>query len=115
MLVTISSPKIIWEEHVAVPIGYNGTPHIHIYLQNCPFPFDNNHLHLIHPSLDRPHSPSQTASGSSQPFCHSTLAEQTDRQMVSASGLHQQRLRCIDSERRANYVATVMRVKPAYL
>ena len=47
--------------------------------QNCPFPFDNHHHHLIHPSLDQPHSPSQTASGSNQLFCHSTLSGQTDR------------------------------------
>jgi len=26
-------------------IGYNGTPHIHP--QNCPFPFDDHHPHLI--------------------------------------------------------------------
>ena len=29
---------------------------------------------LIQQSLDQPHSPLQTASGSSQPFCHSTLS-----------------------------------------
>jgi len=38
---------------------------------------------LIHLSLNWPHSPSQKASGSFQPFCHSTLSEpantQTDR------------------------------------
>jgi len=28
-----------------IPIGYNGIPQI--YLQNCPFPFDD--LHRIHP------------------------------------------------------------------
>jgi len=46
-----------------------------------PFPFDHNRPHLIHLSLDRSHSPSQTASGSNQPFCHSTLLghRQTDR------------------------------------
>jgi len=32
---------------------------------------------LIHPSLNRPHSPSQMASGSIQLFCHSTLSGQT--------------------------------------
>ena len=36
--------------------------------------------HLIHPSLDRPHSPSQTESESNQPFYHSTHSGQTDRQ-----------------------------------
>ena len=62
-----------------VPIGYNGTPKIHS--QNCPLPFDDNHQHLIHPSLDRPHSSSQTAFGSIQPFCHNTPCGQTDRQI----------------------------------
>ena len=47
----------------------------------CPFLFDDHHPHLINPSLDRPNSPSQTASGSVQPFCHNTLSGQTDRQM----------------------------------
>ena len=36
----------------------------HIYPQNCPFPFDDLHPHLTHPSLDRPHSPPQTSSRS---------------------------------------------------
>ena len=58
------------------PVGYNGTPQIHP--QNCPFPFDDHHPHLIHPSLDRPLSSPQTASGSNQPFCHNTLLR-TDR------------------------------------
>jgi len=35
--------------------------------------------HLIRPSVDRPHSPSQRAFGSNQPFCHSTPSEHTDR------------------------------------
>jgi len=64
------------------PIGYNGMPQIHP--QNCPFPFNNHHPYLIHPSLDRPHSPPQTASRSNQLFCHNTLSghthKQTDRQ-----------------------------------
>ena len=42
-----------------------------------PLPFDD---HLIHPSLDQPPSPPQTASGFNQPFCHNTLCGQTDRQ-----------------------------------
>jgi len=79
-----SSPKVIWEERIAlaqlcnkVPIGYNGMPQIH--LQNYPFPFDNYHPQLIHPSLNRPHSPSQMASGSNQPFCHNTLSRPIHR------------------------------------
>jgi len=50
-----------------------------IHPQNCPFPFDIHHPQLIHPSFDHPHSPSQTASGFTQPFCDSTLSGQTDR------------------------------------
>jgi len=45
---------------------------------NCP-PFDDYHPHLIHPSLNWPHSPSQTTSRSDQPFCHNTLSRHTDR------------------------------------
>ena len=41
---------------------------------------------IIHPSVYRPHSPSQTASGPSQPFCHSTLSRQTNTQTDSAIG-----------------------------
>jgi len=47
--------------------------------QNCPFPFDDHHPYLIRPSLNRSHSLPQTAPGSNQPFCHSTLSGQTDR------------------------------------
>jgi len=57
------------------------TPQIHP--QKCSFPFDDLYSHRIHPSLDRPHSLPQTASGSNQPFCHNTLSghrhTQTDR------------------------------------
>jgi len=74
--------ELIWEECVTLaqlynkaPIGYIGMPQIHP--QNCLFP--STITHLIHPSLDRPHLPSQTASGSNQPFCHSTLSGPTDR------------------------------------
>jgi len=35
---------------------------------------------LIHPSVNQPHSPSQTVSGYNQPFCHRTLSRQTDWQ-----------------------------------
>jgi len=47
--------------------------------QKPPLPFDDHHPHLIHPSFDRPYSPSQTASGSNQPFCHNTLCGPKDR------------------------------------
>jgi len=59
-------------------LQWPGTPQIHP--QNCLIPFDDHHPYLIHSSLDRPHSPSQTTSGSTQPFCHKTLCGQTDRQ-----------------------------------
>ena len=36
--------------------------------------------HLIHPSLDRLHSPLQTASGSNQSFFHNSSTRQTDQQ-----------------------------------
>ena len=42
--------------------------------QNRPFPREHVDPHLIHPSLDRPHSPSQMASRSNQPFCHRILS-----------------------------------------
>jgi len=52
-----------------VPAGYSGIPHIHMH--NCPFPFDDQD-HLIHPSLDQPHSPPQMASRSNQSLFHLT-------------------------------------------
>ena len=51
----------------------NSTPKLSI-------PFDDNHPNIIHPSVDRPHSPFQTSSRSTQPFYHNTLCGQTDRQ-----------------------------------
>ena len=59
-----------------VSISYNGMPK---FTPKMPLPFDDHYPHLIHSSLDRPHLPSQTASRSTQPFCHSTLSRQTDR------------------------------------
>jgi len=35
--------------------------------------------HLIHPYLDRPHSPSPMSSRSTQLFCHNTFCRQNDR------------------------------------
>jgi len=48
------------------------TPKLPLLLRRSP-------PHLIHSSLDRTHSPSETASGSNQPSCHSTLSGPTDR------------------------------------
>jgi len=103
--------KNIWEElRRKGPTGYNGTPQLHP--QNCPFPFDDNHPHIIHPFLDRPHSPPLTASGSNQPFCHSTLSGHTDRPTDRQTGRWDRRqvytisayARYIDRERRAKNV-----------
>jgi len=69
--------EVIWKERVAVPIGYNRMPHV--YPKTAPSLRGSPPLSNI-PSLDRPHSPSQTASGSNQPFCHNTLSSQTDQQ-----------------------------------
>jgi len=63
--------------------------------------------HLIHSSLDRRHSPSQTASGSNQPFWHNTLSGQTDR---PTHGIRDRSIPraltfyYIDSERRAKII-----------
>ena len=57
-------------------------------------------IEYTHPT-DRPHSPPQTASGSTQPqpFCHSTLSRQTDRPTDGqVRNLYQECLRCINTE-----------------
>ena len=59
-----------------IPWLQRDAPHL---LTKMPLPFDDL-PHLIHPSLDRPYSPTQTASRSNQPFCHSTTFGQSDRQ-----------------------------------
>ena len=52
-----------------------GCPHLS---PNCPFPSTIcTTSNTLNPR--RPHSPPQTASGSNQPFCHSTPFGQTDR------------------------------------
>jgi len=56
-----------------------GTPQIHP--KTALSPDDDHNSHLIHPSLDLPHLPPQTASGSNQPYCHSILSgRQTNSQ-----------------------------------
>jgi len=80
---------------------------------NCPFPFDDHHQNLIHPLLDRPLSPSQTASGSNQPFRHSSLlctdrlTDRWSRRMFCT--IHERSARYADRERRANNVSTLHR------
>jgi len=105
----ISTPQqVIWEYRVAlaqlrneVPLVTTGRPKFTPKLPSLPF--DDDHPNLIHPSLDRAHSPPQTASGSSQPFCHNTLFGPTDgigdNSIPRALTLHY-----IDRERRANNV-----------
>ena len=109
--------KVIWEERIALtqlrkrvptPIVYNGTLQIHPKLPKLLIPPQRSPPNLIHPSLDRPHSPSQTASTSNQPFCHSTLSGPTDKQTHTDRWARQQvytisaYARYIDRERRAN-------------
>ena len=53
------------------PHWLNGTPHISP--QNCPFASGNRQSQLSASSLDPADPPTQTASRSSQPFCHNTL------------------------------------------
>ena len=74
-LIKFPSPELFGK---SASLSHSGTPHN--YPQNCTFTFDDNHPHLIQPSVDRLHSPPLTASRSTQPFCHSTLSRQTDRQ-----------------------------------
>jgi len=57
--------------------------------QNCPFPFNDHHQNPIHRDLARPHSPSPTASGSIQLFCHNTNSRQTNNRPTD---------RCIDQQ-----------------
>ena len=98
-----------------------------IHPQNSPFTFDDHHPPLIHPSLDRPHSPFPMASGSSQPSCHSTLSGQTDRPTNRPTHTQTDRwdrqqvytisaYTCyIDGERRTKMIVTsvfVMHVRP---
>ena len=76
-------PNTSWVECVALaqlrnPRWLHWTPQIHS--ENCPLSFDDYCPQLTHLSLDRPYSPLQTASGSRQAFCHSTVSGQTDTQ-----------------------------------
>jgi len=44
----------VFAPHTENPIGYNGMLHIYPQMPKCPFPFEDYHLNLIHPSLNRP-------------------------------------------------------------
>jgi len=62
-----------WDAPLVITMGRPNSP------RKQPLPFDDHHHHLIRPSLARPYTSSKMASGSNQPFCHSTLSgRQTD-------------------------------------
>ena len=61
-----------------VTTGYNGAPHI--CPQNYPFPLPDPQTPVTASTMDPSDLPSQTASGSDQPFFHKALDRQTDRQ-----------------------------------
>jgi len=75
-------PKLIWEKCVALvqlwkkcPIAYiMGRPKFTPKTAPSRLHRRRSPPHLIHLSLDLPHWPPQMASGSTQPFCHSTLS-----------------------------------------
>jgi len=78
-------------------------------------PFDDNHPHLIYPSLNQLYPSPRTASGCNQSFCHNTLCGpidwQTDwlndrwsRQMLR----HNSRLRSLDKSDAANNIYTAI-------
>ena len=71
-----ASPPLMAKDNCArkSPMVTMGCP---TFAPKLPLPCDGLHSHLIHPSLDGPHSPLQTASRSNQPFCRSTPFGQT--------------------------------------
>jgi len=75
-------PKVILEEpRRKVTISFNGTPQIQSQNPNLPFPFDDNHSHLIHSSSTDPtHHPKRHK----DLLCHfatiNFAVRQTDRQ-----------------------------------
>jgi len=88
-------PKVIWIEHVATPHGKQWTRPLRVLLAVCnthcrriqslsygyATSFDDYHPHLIHPSLDRPHSPSQRHPDRRSRFVTEHFADRpTDRQ-----------------------------------
>jgi len=80
-----------------------------------PNPFLLGHVGppLIHPCRDRPHSSPQTASGSTQPFCHNTLSGQTDRLTDRQTDRWSRRETCTKSayaiQRRTNNIVHIYR------
>ena len=109
-------PKVIWEERVAlaqihkeVPTGYSRMPQMYPkFTAKLLLPVRRSLPHLIHfPSTNRLHSLPRRASGSNQPFCHSTLSgsdRQTDRTTdgIGDNSIPRALTLCfIDSERRA--------------
>jgi len=68
-------------------------------LPKPPFPLGHVDVdpYLIHTSLDRPHSPPQMAYRSNQPFYHSTLSGQTDRQTHTLTNIRDRWQMCSHS------------------
>jgi len=78
-------PQITTRSVHALPHNYaTQSPLVTMYTPNSPLklplPLQRSSPHLIHPSLDRSHSPSRMTSGLNQPFCHNTLSGQTNTQ-----------------------------------
>jgi len=69
----------------------------------------------IHPSLDRPHSPPQMASGSNQPFCLNTLSGPTHRHTDRPTDGTGSTLYYVDSERRAKNTARYRSISSPFL
>jgi len=57
-----ASPPLVAENNYTTKCGYNQMPRIYPP-PNCPFSFDDLHIHLIGPFLDWPHSPVTTPNG----------------------------------------------------
>jgi len=99
------------DTNVCISCAFDLKMPIHVPKQNRPFPFVHVYPRIIHPFLDRPHSPSQTASRSTQPFCHNTLSGHThtqtnrwDRRRVSKKSAY---ARYSDRERRTKHAITI--------
>ena len=80
-------PKLIWGES---PITQESPHRLHLdapnSLDNCPFPFDDYQPRLMHPSLNRSHSPPGTPNGIRMksavlPQYTFRIDRQTDRQI----------------------------------
>ena len=102
------NPKVIWDELCRHPscreFRWLQWDAAHLP-PKLPLPCGRSPFNLIHPSLDRPHPPPQTASRSNQPFCHSTRDRPIDtwdwRQVCTNSCL---RLTVSDAANNGDYL-----------